>query len=1312
MRIGDLDKLNLFLPKIIDANEGLAFKDVEQNNSIFISDNITFTSLLSDYLNKFKFSKKFNKKVHLNKYIRTTKFTLSRDLVKSRSHIMKARGILETDIELSDFYDLSLENISNRKSYGYTQSIKKMNKVLENDYFVHNKNNINLFWLISTPLLDANNSEEYDINHSTIMLSRIYKDFVLDPNNNKNIKSMYIMIPFDVEQDKQSVDLKFYLVKVYQKGLEELNYTKIKNVITKSISNAEKLAKKKLFECDLNNGSTTEVSNIDPTYKVYNENDLTLKYDSNKDKPNKSQDLHEKNFDATIEEIPVNTKNSSQIKSVHFDQLKQTYMNKNYKPEIKDLFELSIKNYIPTISVKNHKIEDSSDGITEQELHTFTLYDDDHKKEKTISINLPKLIDDKFFKIYDKKYILSNQVYSNLVNKIKDDTVAFTSAYTKTIIYTQGKMDDKLGKYLSKIESGESVNPYIVSENKDMPNSLHAIFKYCTKFNYKDYIISYDIYRANFIFENENERLHPKRIVIGIKKEYYPNKAFLEDKDKLHNYIKEIYSKYGKESVLVYNCSIDSINNKPFLLEMKTHLEKFDSSIKKMPIPGSSQFARMNIAGKKVPVLICMLIYYNTFNPSNKLDEFFYEYFKDNVHIEVVDKPIHVDNVISIKLKDAYINIFLYESLIGSELLFSILRKIDMTKYTLEDVTHNNDIKLLLYSYFESQKLQPDTAIESISNGIVSILDPITKKMIEESEYEYPLGDGIVKPKDIVEILYYCVFLLNDRTYKSGNDFSGYRIRNMETIPAIIYKLMSKEAASAKKIADSRVKNRKKPIDSISIHKDAVMEEFRNLTTFESFSDLNISNEIGLVSKVTYKGFGGLNNNRSISYDLRATDPSSIGFVDVGNNVDNLNVGSNRMLPFNPNIKDVRGSKERIKNLREKVMTDKVLTDEETSSMLSFDTYNEPFIAAHSDAPRISMASIQARHGVPLDSYSDLPIKTGLEDSIKQVVSSSFVIKSPKENGPFKVSDIDNEKKEIILIDKNNKKHNISYADKVVNNSGGGFHHLKTFSPCVKKNDKIDNNAPIALDNGSFINGNYSNAKILRTTLLHFGETLEDGAIISESAAKELVFNYVTEKEILIRSDQTIIKMIDKIGTDVDVGTPLLIFTKDSDIDDSVNNIFSDLNKELEKDDGLGLNSYIKSKYPGKIVDIKIQYNGKLRNIKSLNDCIKKLPKENVEEIKTNRIAGEIADDAILIKYYILTKIPAMSGSKSTAQSTKSVFVVWPDDKMPRTLDGERIDYIFSTFSIISRMTINNFTNLYLNKCIMELRKQLKQSLK
>ena len=205
------------------------------------------------------------------------------------------------------------------------------------------------------------------------------------------------------------------------------------------------------------------------------------------------------------------------------------------------------------------------------------------------------------------------------------------------------------------------------------------------------------------------------------------------------------------------------------------------------------------------------------------------------------------------------------------------------------------------------------------------------------------------------------------------------------------------------------------------------------------------------------------------------------------------------------------------------------------------------------------MTSIQARHGIPLDSYDDLPIKTGIEDSIKEVVSESFVIKSPDKEDKYKVFKIDDKNKTIILKSSSGKSYKVSYNNKVVNNSGGGFFHLKEFYPCVKEGQTVGKEEAIALDKGSFKNDNYTNAKLLRATLLNFPETLEDGAILSESAAKDLVFNYVTEKSILIRSDQSVTKLIDEIGTEVGVGTPLVVFSQ-SDDEDDMSSIFGAFN--------------------------------------------------------------------------------------------------------------------------------------------------------
>lgn len=1273
MKISDLHSMPLYSNKIVDANEGFSYKDNSKTDVIFISEHIPLSTLLSPVINKFRFSKKFNNKIYANKNIITPKCQFHRNLNKLRASFIKSHALLETDKKESNFYDLTLEGIAYKKSYGFNAIMHLNNQLSLDPFITNNEKEIDIFWILPYSTLD---DKKLDTNNFAILRSMHLKNFILDPKHNDKISNIYLLFPFDDNDDKHYKGLQFLTTRVYSKGIE-INYPRIKALIDNNIKHLNIISKKHFLDIEIEKKHADDVIKIDETYYEGEE----------KEKNNIITDtpVISKNNDDEITKEKVLTNDPSQINVTTQDQLKLDYMKNKYNTEILNMMESSIKAFNPSIVINKYSIENADDGTTVQDKYTFELEDTESNHKKNISILVPRLIDNKFFKIYDKKYVLTNQVYSNLVNKINESTVAFTSSHMKTIIYTQGKFDDRIGKYFSKnTPSIGYVNNYVTNENKNVPNSLHVIFKYSPIFEYKDYYISYDLYRSEFILENDNNQEHPKKMIIGLKKNLYPSKTILSDKDATHNYIKDVYSKHGKDAVIIYNVSSDSINNKPFLIEMKKELEEKDSSIKKMPIPGSSQFARMNIAGKKVPVLITMLIAFRNLYPSENLVGFFKKYFHDNVHYDVNEKSLNMDNVISIKLSDAYMNFFIFDSLVASELLFSILRKLDMSMYSSENLQNNNDIDLILYSYFNSQKLQPDVAISSIQTGISSMLDPITIEMLKKSKYVYPMGSNLVKPLDIIEILYYCVYLLNDRMSKSGNDFSGYRIRNMETIPAMFFKLFSNISAQAKKDSESKLKNRKKAIDYISILPNALLEQFRNLTTFESFSDLNVSSEMGAISKVTYKGFGGMNNNRSISYDLRATDPSAIGFIDVGNNVDNLNVGSNRMMPFNPNISNIRGDEAIIKNLKNKVMNNETLTDEETSMLLSFDTYLEPYIASSADAPRVCMSSIQARHGIPLSSYDDLPIKTGIEDTIKQVVSSSFSIKAPEDENNYKVKSINDKTKEIELIS-GTKTFKVSYKDKVVSNSGGGFHLLKEFEPCVKIGEKVVKGQAVALDKGSFKNGNYTNAKLLRTTLLNFGETLEDGAIVSESAAKELEFNYVTEKSILIRNDQTILKMLSKIGEEVSVGSSLLVFSKD-DSSDELNSIFGNINKNFEENEGLGLNTIVKSKYPGKIVDIKIQYNGELRNIKALKEALKHIPKENVQQIKTDRIAGEIAPNGILVTYYILTKIPAMTGSKATAQSTKSVFVVWPDDKMPRTMDGERIDYIFSTFSIITRI--------------------------
>lgn len=1378
MRLVDVNKLGLYIPKLISFHEGMAYKDPNTEKSLFISDRIPLTSLMTDYLKIFKLSKKFNRRIYVNKRIKCVGKSYTRNITKLRSICLKSQAIFEISQDGADLYDISYENILNRSIHGPINSFTYLNTMLKDDKFI-NEEKYNVFWIVSNknlslPVLNnedtRDDSKLDDFHHSSLYLMKSHPKHVLNPETNKNIKNMFIMIPVDTEESKDLINGEFIFFKVYESG-HDFNFTRMLAFLESQLKHAEKISKKKLFSIDSQyigltdkeveeykntQDNTSEIkqsliSDVDDTINIDLDEDIenpshnthkdekkvtTIKHEITSTKPNSTEHtgiskhatthpskgtkhlfldttITAESSDHPIQEIDVKTDDKSQLKKSKYDQLKQTYLKENYNDEIVKMYAAGVKNFLPFMEVVKHRIENASDGMTEQDRHIFTVVNSETGSQIDISYLIPRVIEKRFFKIYDKKYILANQVYSSLVNKIKEDTVAFTSSHTKTMIYIQGQLDERIGRYLGKHKTNlNTVNRYVVSENRTVPNSLNVIFKYCTIFKYKNYYISYDLYKADFNLNDIDTNLNS--IIIGIRSDMYPSKEILSDPDATHRHLKQLYLKYGKDIFIIYSITKDSINDKPFLIEMKKELGRHDVNIRKMPIPGSSQFARMNISGKKVPVIIVMLIAYLTKNPNRKLADFFAKYFKSAVHIEITGKSINEDNVINLKLSDGYINIFLYDSLVGSELLFSVLRKIDMSQYAIEHLVENNDIQLLLQAYFISQKVSPDTTINAISIGIMSIIDPITQSLIESSDYKYTMVEKTYKPKDIIEILYYCVYLLNDRTNKTGNDFSAYRIRNIETIPAMLYKIASDNSQRTKAEINRKTLNRSRinPLSRLQEKEDILLTEFRNLTTFESFSDLNIAVEVGLISKATYKGFAGLNNTRAVSYDMRAVDPSSIGFIDTGNNVDNQNVGSNRMMPFNPNIKDVRGLKEINTTLRHKVMTNQKLTDEETSSLLSYDTYSEPFLVPHSDAPRISMASIQARHVIPISSYDPLFIKNGSEESLKEIVSSAYAVRAPLEEDKYKVESIDEKKKVIHLISASKKKYAISYDDKVVNNSGGGFHILKEFEPYVKVGQVVKADEALALDKGSFKNGHYTNAKMMHTTFLNMPETFEDGAIISESAAKELVFNYVAEKSILIRKDQTIIKMIDKIGTDIKVDDKLLVFSNSDEDEEELTAIFGKINDELSNDDDINLRTAIKSKYAGKIVDIRIKYNGdSLRKMKPLEDAMKHIPKENVEQIHTNKIAGEYAQNAILITYYILSKIPAMSGSKSTVQSTKSVFIVRPDEDMPKTLDGKRIDYVLSTFSIITRMTINNFMTLYTGKIVKELRDQLKKDI-
>ena len=154
---------------------------------------------------------------------------------------------------------------------------------------------------------------------------------------------------------------------------------------------------------------------------------------------------------------------------------------------------------------------------------------------------------------------------------------------------------------------------------------------------------------------------------------------------------------------------------------------------------------------------------------------------------------------------------------------------------------------------------------KGIHNALSLAIDPISKEILEDLEL----------PTNIIDLLLYANTMLEDLTAKQFNDMNIYRIRGVEQINALLYKIV---ADSYKNYKDSM--NNRNPI-KMSVPKNALIKSLMELSTVDESSDLNPSLEIDKQTAVTYRGASGRNNSDSYTPEVRGFDSSMTGILGI-----------------------------------------------------------------------------------------------------------------------------------------------------------------------------------------------------------------------------------------------------------------------------------------------------------------------------------------------------------------------------------------------------------------------------------------------
>jgi RNA polymerase Rpb2, domain 6 len=260
----------------------------------------------------------------------------------------------------------------------------------------------------------------------------------------------------------------------------------------------------------------------------------------------------------------------------------------------------------------------------------------------------------------------------------------------------------------------------------------------------------------------------------------------------------------------------------------------------------------------------------------------------------------------------------------------------------------------------------------------------------------------------------------------------------------------------------------------------------------------------------------------------------------------------------------------------------------------------------------------------------------------------------------------------------------------------------------------------------------YTTGKLCKIAITSADFTYEDSSIITDNLSKDLSTKISMKKEISLGVNANIDYMVKK-GDLVKTGDPLIVFEnsfEDSSLNQLLDKLGSDFNETISE---LSKNK-MSSKYTGKIVDVVMYYN---RDIEEFSPSVQKILKSYIKDAKGRakkmkehtddvtsanlhptqkqdgyKIKG-VEVDGLLIEIYIEYDDELGVGDKVTYYTALKTIIsdVIPQGEEPFSENDpdENIEAIMSPLSIISRMTIDIYGALYLNKTLIHLKREVEK---
>lgn len=833
--------------------------------------------------------------------------------------------------------------------------------------------------------------------------------------------------------------------------------------------------------------------------------------------------------------ISTDTTDNESLKNVKFYNFEKAYIDECYDRDMARALTCFNDKGI-NVNVTDIKVEDTSTEMVYQDTYTVE-FEDENRKRHSIKVNIPKLVDDKFLIINGKKRVIEKQLVGLPVIKTGPDEVQIVTNYNKLWITRVGT------RFNPNMERFKKV---VVDKDKQPEGTSIRVYKGDNSIINQPYItcLEYDelASRFNKIIINDCTFVFSVDML----------KDELGDKYQDGTLDKLIIGYRGKQKTpIIYNTKNPDHQDMVSLIVQESMPDYYDE-FKKLSSGRKYVHNVVKIMEKIVPVIFIVSFFEGLTTVVQK-----FNMLDDSNQVEFVDSKSNQDNYMYVQFADGYLRYPMNN--LSACVLFNGFTDLILKDFTIADM----DDRETYIEIFE-RLLGSGYYAGGFINFYDFMIDYKTLDILKLLNY----------PEDIVSLIIYASNLLADSSFSIDTDPSLYRLRDVEIIPAILYKELSTAYSRYRKTA-----NNANPV-KISVDPDCVIKTLNKLPTVDSYSTLSPIVEVKQFGVTSMKGYHGMNKDRAYSEEKRNYHDNMVGLIGISTDISG-NCGKERHLVVEPNVVNAYGMLDIEGRDKAKDMdATKLMTTEEM-------TY--PMGVAHDDPNRTAMTSKQSCHAIPVMDQCPCLITNGFDSTIQYRTSNDFSYVALQDG---EVIDRDDDANIMIIKYKDGTIHAIDLDNKTVQNGGGGFYLQNKLDTTFKKGDKFKKDAILAFDRHYYkdtgvLGNKLTYGTLVKSACLSNMATYEDSTWSTYRISRAMSTNITMKEVSVVIGKNSNIDFVVKKGDQVHNGDDLIRYDtsySDGEMNELLNNIRADLQEDIVS---LGKTKYT-TKHDGVVADIRV----------------------------------------------------------------------------------------------------------------------------